>query len=87
MFRFQKPNRWPPEIDTSCLRETLELMQADLKRVPQLRKAATALEVAIRELEAADGAAAGSAISDSSAGLRTVIDLDTIRNSPWRSTR
>jgi hypothetical protein len=51
MFRIQKSPAWPPAIDLSTIRETLLYIESDLKRVPGLEGAASALKTARNEIE------------------------------------
>jgi hypothetical protein len=54
MFRIQKTPAWPPALDLSTVRETIAYMEGDLRRVPGLEAAATALKTALREIETAE---------------------------------
>jgi len=54
MFRIQRTPAWPPAIDLTTVRETIAYMEGDLRRVPGLEAAASALKTAIHEIEAAE---------------------------------
>ena len=54
MPQIQRTPAWPPAIDLSTLRETIVYMEGDLRRVPGLEAAATALKTAISEIDAAE---------------------------------
>ena len=56
MFNIQRHPAYPPTLDLSTVRETIAYMEGDLRRVPGLEAAATALKTAIREIEAAERA-------------------------------
>jgi hypothetical protein len=51
MFRTQKTPAWPPAIDLATIRETLIYIESDLKRVPGLEAAASALKSACTDIE------------------------------------
>lgn len=54
MFEYPTRSGWPPKLQTEELRKTLGCMRDELDRVPALRRAACALDLAISELEAAE---------------------------------
>ena len=54
MYKIPRPHPWPPTLDLATVRETLLYMKDDLRRVPDLARAAQALETAISELEKAE---------------------------------
>ncbi len=54
MFKIQRVPAWPPALDLSTVRETIAYMEGDLKRIPGLEAAATALKTAMREIDAAE---------------------------------
>jgi hypothetical protein len=54
MFKIQRAPAWPPALDLSTVRETIAYMEVDLRRVPGLEAAATALKTAMREIDAAE---------------------------------
>ena len=54
MFKISRSGSYPPTLDLSTMRETLNYMHGEMARVPSLRPAAAALETAIREIEAAE---------------------------------
>lgn len=58
MFRIQRSNPWPPTMDLSTIRETMEYMHSDMKRVPGLEKAAKAVAAALKEIDEAEQQAA-----------------------------
>ncbi len=51
MFRIQKSPAWPPAIDLQTIRDTLIYIESDLKRVPGLEAAASAIKTARAEIE------------------------------------
>lgn len=57
MYRLPRPKAWPPTLDLSTVRETLQYMHGDLQRVPGLEKAAAQMAKTIAELDAAERAA------------------------------
>jgi hypothetical protein len=54
MFKIQRQPAWPPALDLSTVKDTLQYMEGDLRRVPELATAAQAIRTAISELEAAE---------------------------------
>lgn len=54
MYKIPRSHPWPPTLDLATVRETLLYMKDDLRRVPNLAKAAQALETAIAEIEKAE---------------------------------
>ncbi len=54
MFKIPRQPSWPPAIDLATVRETLEYMKDDMRRIPGLEKASDALAAAITEIESAE---------------------------------
>jgi hypothetical protein len=54
MFKIQRTPAWPPALDLSTVRETIAYMEGDLRRIPGLEAAASALKTAIAEIETAE---------------------------------
>ena len=54
MYKISRNQPWPPHIDLSTARETLNYIHDDMKRVPELQKVAAALQVAMREMDKAE---------------------------------
>ena len=52
MFKISRNRAWPPSIDLTTVRQTVQYMQGDLARVPGLEKISAALETALKEIEA-----------------------------------
>ena len=52
MFKISRNRAWPPSIDLTTVRQTVQYMQGDLARVPGLEKISAALEVALTEIDA-----------------------------------
>jgi len=54
VFKIDRSSPWPPDIDLATIRGTLRYMEDDMRRVPQLKAIAAALEDAIREIDKAE---------------------------------
>jgi hypothetical protein len=54
VFRIPRPEIWPNHIDLATVRETIEYMEDDMRRVPELQRVADALKIAKAEIEAAE---------------------------------
>ena len=52
MFKISRNRAWPPSIDLTTVRQTVQYMQGDLARVPGLEKISAALEAALNEIDA-----------------------------------
>lgn len=52
MFKISRNRAWPPSIDLTTVRQTVQYMQGDLARVPGLEKISAALETALNEIDA-----------------------------------
>ena len=52
MFKISRNRAWPPSIDLTTVRQTVQYMQGDTARVPGLEKIAAALDAAINEIDA-----------------------------------
>lgn len=55
MFRPDRKPSATPMLDLATVRDTLSYMRGDIKRVPELAKAAEALDAAIKEIDAVRG--------------------------------
>ena len=51
MFRSARVNAPPPAIDLATVRDTILYMQDDIERTPGLEKIATALRMAVAEID------------------------------------
>lgn len=54
MFKIPRPHSWPPALDLTTVRDTLDYMREDVARVPGLERVAAALEDALIEIEVAE---------------------------------
>lgn len=55
MFRPDRKPSTTSTLDLATVRDTLSYMHGDIKRVPELAKAAEALDTAIKEIDAMRG--------------------------------
>lgn len=51
MFKIPRPHSWPPALDLTTVRDTLDYMREDVARIPGLERIAAALEDALVEIE------------------------------------
>ena len=54
MFKINRENSWPPDLDLATARATLKLLERDMRRVPQLAGVAATLADALRALDKAE---------------------------------
>lgn len=54
MFKIPRNQPWPPTLDLTTVRDTLDYMRSDMQRVPGLERVAAALDDALIEIEVAE---------------------------------
>lgn len=54
MFTIDRSNPWPPRIDLTTARATLQGLERDMKHMPQLSEVARALKQALHAIDRAE---------------------------------